>query len=98
MLTRANTGTLSTLQRVKEGVDYVHSEHSKERMSERNISQTQLEKTLDNPDKINPGNKSGTSEYLSQLPSGMILKAVVSNDNPKTVITVIKMRKHKDFK
>jgi hypothetical protein len=87
----------SALQRVEEGKDYVHSAHSKERMAERNISQVQLERTLDSPDVVNDQGD-GTSEYLSQLPSGLICRIIVSNDHPMTLITMMKVRKHKSFK
>jgi Domain of unknown function (DUF4258) len=87
----------SIIQRVEEGKDYVHSAHSKERMKERNISQTQLERTLDNPDFVNDAG-GGSSEYLSQLPSGLIMRVIVSNDTPMTIITMMKVRKHKSYK
>jgi len=91
------TSAGAVIQRVKEGEDYVHSAHSEERMTERRVSQTQLERTLDNPDVIN-NLGGGRSEYLSQLPSGLIMRVIVSNETPMTIITVMKVRKHKSFK
>lgn len=93
----ASASPSADVQRVEEGEDYVHSAHSEQRMEERNISVTQLERTLDDPDFVN-NLGGGRSEYLSQLPSGLIMRVIVSNETPMTIITMMKVRKHKSYR
>lgn len=83
------TGSLA-VQRVELGVDYVVTGHGWDRINGRGISQTQLERTLDNPTVIHDDGNSQI--YVSAFAGGSVcIRAVMSKDHPMAVITVMKI-------
>jgi hypothetical protein len=84
-------GTATTVvQRVTLGVDYDVSKHGWERIHQRGISQTQLERTLDDPSVVH--DDGGKWVYVSAFGGGNVcIRAVMSKDHPMVLITVYKV-------
>lgn len=86
----ASTAATPMVQRVELGVDYVVTGHGWDRINGRGISQTQLERTLDNPTVIH--DDGSYHIYVSAFGGGNVcIRAVMSKDQPMAVVTVMKI-------
>lgn len=79
-----------SVQRAELDVDYTVSGHGWDRINQRGITQTQLERTLDDPTVVH--DDGDTHIYVSVFSGGeRCIRAIMSKDHPMKVITVMKV-------
>lgn len=66
------------------------SKHARDRRDQRNISYSEINGAVRNPDHIEDGNHSRRKKYIASKLT--VIVALDKNDNPQTVITVYKNR------
>lgn len=57
----------------------VYSDHAKDRMKQRRITEAQVESVIQNPTNVGTGNTEHTEKYSRTFPQGKLLAVIVSN-------------------
>lgn len=67
-------------------MQFIFTKHALERLKERQFSQAQANLTLTSPDKIKPGKKNNTWEYLKKYSQKTVTLIVTNNNQGEKIV------------
>ncbi len=71
-----------------DNIDYILTNHAKQRMRARGVSEEEVDMTLNNPEYSSPG-KQGEKNHIKTFPSGKKIRVVFRLERKKAIVMTV---------